>query len=180
MWRKPEDPKFAAAPPMFPASNSPEDTSLRTEPLSAASNSTVPSVAAPAPSAGGLLTSTLVIKGEISGSEDLMVDGEVHGKIQINEGKVTIGPHGRVSADIVAREILVRGKVEGSLRGRERVEIASTGEVRGDVFARRLVIEEGAAIKGSIEIERPAEMAPPRAARVSGDGAELPGERESA
>jgi cytoskeletal protein CcmA (bactofilin family) len=126
------------------------------------------------PSAGALLTASLTVKGEISGSEDLYVDGEVHGKIQIHEGKVTIGPRGRVSADIEAREVLVHGKVQGSIHGRERVEIAATGDVQGDVTARRLVIEEGARVRGSIEVERPAEVAQPRVVRATGTEAARP------
>jgi cytoskeletal protein CcmA (bactofilin family) len=162
MWRKPEEPKVSSSSiaPALSGTSTP-----RVEPPSAASaSSTVspaasanPAVAALSP-AGGILSSSLIIKGEIFGSEDLFVDGEVHGKIQILEGKVTVGPHGRVSADIDAREIVVRGTVQGSLRGRERVEIDSTGDVRGDVAARRVVIEEGAAIQGSIEVERSKEV----------------------
>jgi len=174
MWRKPDEPKVSPA-TVAPASL--ESTSPRVEipssaPVSPASSATPATVSAnravsAAPAAGAVLTTSLIIKGEVSGQEDLFVDGEVHGKIQIHEGKVTVGPHGRVFADIEAREILVRGKVQGSLHGRERVEIAATGDVHGDVTARRLVIEEGAAVQGSIEVERPAEIAPARVARAA-------------
>jgi cytoskeletal protein CcmA (bactofilin family) len=165
MWRKPDDPKLSS--PGAPASSElatpsvDASPSVSASPASTATTSVNRAVSA-APSGGSVLTTSLIVKGEISGHEDLFVDGEVHGKIQILDGKVTIGPHGRLSADIEAREILVRGRVQGSLHGRERIEIAATGDVEGDVSARRLVIEEGATVQGSIEVERPAEVAPPR------------------
>jgi cytoskeletal protein CcmA (bactofilin family) len=103
---------------------------------------------------GGIITSTLLIKGEVRGSEDLYIDGEVQGTIQLTSGRVTIGPHGKISADVDAREIVVRGKVQGALRGRERVEIGSTGEVRGDIATLRIAIGEGAQIHSKVEIAR--------------------------
>jgi len=188
MWRKPDDPKVSS-PTGGPTSSESATPRVETPALTPASSWSSPANpatssanrAASAPlSAGALLTSSLTIKGEISGSEDLYVDGEVHGKIQIHEGKVTVGPHGRVSADIEAREVLVHGKVQGSIHGRERVEIAATGDVQGDVTARRLVIEEGASVRGSIEVERPAEVAQPRVVRATGTEAARPVALETA
>jgi len=162
MWRKPEEPKVSSpsAAPSSAASSTP-----RAESSSAASASAtiLPATSAnraavAAPPSGAVLTSTLVVRGEISGSGDLFVDGQVQGKIRIPGAKVTVGPQGRVSSDIEAREIVVRGSVQGSLHGVDRVEIASSGNVRGDVVAPRLVIEEGAEVQGSIEVERPAKV----------------------
>ncbi len=101
---------------------------------------------------GGTITSTLIIKGDIKGSEDLYIDGEVQGTIHLSKGSVTVGPHGKIAADVDAREIVVRGKVTGALRGRERVEIGSTGEVRGDIATSRIAIGEGAQIHSKVEI----------------------------
>jgi cytoskeletal protein CcmA (bactofilin family) len=78
----------------------------------------------------------------------------VQGTIQLSNGRVTVGPHGKISADVDAREIIVRGKVTGALRGRERVEIGSTGEVRGDIATMRIAIGEGAQIHSKVEIAR--------------------------
>ena len=103
---------------------------------------------------GGIITSTILIKGEISGSEDLYIDGEVQGSIDLSSGRVTIGPHGKISADVDAAEIVVRGKVKGALLGRERVEIGSTGEVHGNISTPRISIGEGAQIHGKVEIDR--------------------------
>jgi cytoskeletal protein CcmA (bactofilin family) len=78
----------------------------------------------------------------------------VQGTIHLSNGRVTVGPHGKISADVDAREIIVRGKVQGALRGRERVEIGSTGEVRGDIATSRIAIGEGAQIHSKVEIAR--------------------------
>lgn len=120
---------------------------------------------------GGTITSTLIIKGEIRGREDLYVDGEVQGSIHLSDGRVTVGPHGKISADVEAREIVVRGKVKGALRGRDRVEIGSTGEVLGDIATTRIAIGEGAQIHSKVEITRAEE---PRNNRSSAKAATTP------
>jgi cytoskeletal protein CcmA (bactofilin family) len=96
----------------------------------------------------------LVIKGEITGRDDLFIDGEVQGKIRLEQGKVTIGPNGRVTADVEAQEIVIRGRVKGTLTGRDRVEIGKTGHATGDVITQRIFVEDGAEIHGSVEIKR--------------------------
>ena len=101
-----------------------------------------------------LITSSLLIKGEIRGAEDLYVDGEVRGTIHLTGGRVTVGPHGQILADVDAREIVVRGKVKGALHGRERVEVGRTGETRGDIVTLRIAIEEGALIHSKVEVLR--------------------------
>ncbi len=104
--------------------------------------------------AAGQVSKGISIKGEISGKENLFIDGEVQGSIRLTSGSVTVGPNGRVTADIEADEVVVRGKVKGALRGRERVQIGQTAEVTGDVATRRISIEEGAMFHGNIEIVR--------------------------
>ena len=150
MWRKPEDSKPAA-----PAAEVPTQTPSsgpRTEPP--AVRSVAGLTAEMVQPSGGIITSTLLIKGEVRGSDDLYIDGEVQGTIHLTNGRVTVGPHGKISADVDAREIIVRGKVMGALRGRERVEIGSTGEVRGDIATMRIAIGEGAQIHSKVEIAR--------------------------
>src|ERR1700730_16831000 len=95
------------------------------------------------------------IKGEITGSEDLTVDGPVEGKLQLTNGSLTIGPNGNVKADISAREVIVRGRVEGKILGRDRVQLSSTGHVIGEVQTQRLAIEDGAVLRGKVETGRP-------------------------
>jgi cytoskeletal protein CcmA (bactofilin family) len=147
MWRKPEDSKPAA-----PAAEVPAPAAApRVEPAVRTVAGLTAEVVQPS---GGIITSTLLIKGEVRGSDDLYIDGEVQGTIHLTNGRVTVGPHGKISADVDAREIIVRGKVMGALRGRERVEIGSTGEVRGDIATLRIAIGEGAQIHSKVEIAR--------------------------
>jgi cytoskeletal protein CcmA (bactofilin family) len=91
------------------------------------------------------------IKGEVTGSEDLFVDGLVDGKLSLTNGSLTIGPNGQVKADVAAREVIVRGKVEGRVSGRDKVALLSTGQVNGEVQTDRLVIEDGAMLRGKVE-----------------------------
>ncbi|HEV7969088.1 MAG TPA: polymer-forming cytoskeletal protein [Candidatus Acidoferrales bacterium] len=146
MWRKPEDSKPAA-----PAAEGP--AAAQAPRVEQPAVRTVAGLTAEVvqPS-GGIITSTLLIKGEIRGSDDLYIDGEVQGTIYLSNGRVTVGPHGKISADVDAREIIVRGKVMGALRGRDRVEVGSTGEVRGDIATTRIAIGEGAQIHSKVEI----------------------------
>lgn len=113
---------------------------------------------------GGIITSSMLINGDIQGREDLYIDGEVRGTIHLTSGRVTVGPHGKISADVNAREIVVRGKMKGALRECERVEVGRTGEIRGDITALRIAVEEGGEIHGKAEITRPEQS---RIARVS-------------
>jgi cytoskeletal protein CcmA (bactofilin family) len=99
---------------------------------------------------------SVVIKGELSGSEDLHIDGEVEGNIDLKEHVLTIGPHARVRANVSAREIVVHGKVEGNLNGTERVELKRSAVHVGDISTQRIVIEDGAYLKGAIDIRKDA------------------------
>ena len=100
------------------------------------------------------LGASLHIKGEISGNEDLHVDGSVEGLIQLDDRKLTVGASAKVTADLVAREVVVYGSVKGNLRARDRIEIKKDGSVIGDLTTARIMIEDGAYFKGSIEIDR--------------------------
>ena len=94
------------------------------------------------------------IEGKIYSTQDLQVDGEVAGTIELPNHKLTVGPHGRIKADIKVREILVLGRVEGGLQAQEKVEIRSAAQFVGDIKASRIILEEGAYVKGSIDIVR--------------------------
>jgi cytoskeletal protein CcmA (bactofilin family) len=103
------------------------------------------------------LGASLHVKGEISGNEDLHVDGSVEGLIQLEDRKLTVGASAKLTADVVAREVVVYGSVKGNLRARDRIEIKKDGSVIGDLTTARIMIEDGAYFKGSIEIDRHAE-----------------------
>jgi cytoskeletal protein CcmA (bactofilin family) len=98
---------------------------------------------------------SLVIKGEVSGSESLYIDGKVEGSINLAGNRVTIGRNGQVAANISAREIVVLGKVRGNVNASDRVDIRSEGSLTGDVTAQRISIEDGAFFKGGIDIRKP-------------------------
>ncbi len=94
------------------------------------------------------------VKGDISGNEDLYVDGTIEGSIQLKDRKLTIGTNAKLTADVVAGEVIVYGSIKGNLRARDRIEIKKDGSVVGDLITARIMIEDGASFKGSIEIER--------------------------
>src|ERR1700677_4386981 len=100
------------------------------------------------------LGATLHVKGEITGNEDLHIDGTVEGLVQLEDRKLTIGASAKVTADIIAREVVVYGNVKGNLRARDRIEIKKDGSVVGDLTTARISIEDGAYFKGSIEIDK--------------------------
>ena len=102
------------------------------------------------------LGASLHIKGEISGNEDLHIDGSVEGLVQLDDRKLTVGATAKLTADVVAREVVVYGSVKGNLRARDRIEIKKDGSVIGDLTTARIMIEDGAYFKGSIEIDRTA------------------------
>jgi cytoskeletal protein CcmA (bactofilin family) len=94
----------------------------------------------------------LRIKGQISGSEDLLVEGSVDGPIQLAEGMLTVGPKGKLTGDVGARDVVVHGSVTGNLQAINRIEIKTSGSVFGDIVTPRIIIDDGAHYKGSIEI----------------------------
>jgi len=110
---------------------------------------------------------SLVIKGEVTGSESLYIDGRVEGSINLSGNRVTVGRNGVVAANINAREIVVLGKVRGNLVASDRVDIRSEGSLTGDVVAQRISIEDGAFFKGGIDIRKPGQ-------KTNGDAKEVP------
>src|SRR5215831_18170184 len=107
------------------------------------------------PNAAACISQGIRIKGEVTGTEDLFVDGFVEGKLNLTANScLTIGPNGNIKADLVAREIIVRGKVEGKVIARDKLQIGSTGEINGEVQTGRLAIEDGATLRGKVEAGR--------------------------
>jgi cytoskeletal protein CcmA (bactofilin family) len=98
---------------------------------------------------------SLIVKGEVSGSESLYIDGKVEGAINLPGNRVTVGRNGQVAANITAREVVVLGKVRGNIQASDRVDIRSEGSLTGDVAAARISIEDGAYFKGGIDIRKP-------------------------
>ena len=98
---------------------------------------------------------SVVVKGELSGSEDLAVDGEVEGSISLRGQSLTVGPNGRVRANIEARNVILHGRVDGDVHATERVELRKTASLTGDISTARISIEDGAFFKGTIDIQKP-------------------------
>lgn len=95
---------------------------------------------------------SVVIKGELSGSEDLYLDGQVEGSILLKGNHLTVGPNGQVKANIDAKGVIVQGKLEGNLRATERVDLRKTAIVTGDIVTQRIAIEDGAFLKGKVDV----------------------------
>jgi cytoskeletal protein CcmA (bactofilin family) len=105
------------------------------------------------------LGSSLHVKGEITGNEDLLIDGTVEGLVHLDDRKLTVGASAKVTADVISREVVVYGNVKGNLRARDRIEIKKDGSVVGDLTTARISIEDGAYFKGSIEIDKSGDAA---------------------
>ena len=101
-----------------------------------------------------VISKGLFVKGEISGSESLFIDGKVEGAINLPGNRVTIGRNGQVGANVTAREVVVMGKVRGNVSASDRVDIRAEGALSGDVSAARISIEDGAFFKGGIDIRK--------------------------
>ena len=139
--------------PSTPASSAPSsfETTASTPARPAATTSSAPVATGEQATIG----KSLIVKGELSGSESLYIDGKVEGAINLPGNRVTVGRNGQVAANIMAREIVVLGKVRGNCQASDRVDIRSEGSLTGDVIAARISIEDGAFFKGGIDIRKP-------------------------
>ncbi len=97
---------------------------------------------------------SIAIKGDLTGNEDLVVEGKVEGKIALPDNELTVGNNGDVSADVHAKSVIVIGKVSGNVSATEKIEVQASGSVDGDVRAPRLIIQEGAVLNGSVEMTK--------------------------
>jgi cytoskeletal protein CcmA (bactofilin family) len=102
---------------------------------------------------------SVVIKGELSGSEDLYVDGQVEGSISLKNFSLTVGPNGQVKASVEAKVLIVQGKLEGNVVASDRVELRKTAIISGDITTQRISIEEGAYLRGKVDIQGKADKA---------------------
>ena len=112
-----------------------------------------PSPAAPRKSESSVVGPSILIQGDMTGDEDLMVQGRIEGSISLKKNLVTVGKDGRVNATVNAKVIRVEGTVEGELRGREQIIVTRSGSVNGNIVAPRVTLEDGCRFKGSIDME---------------------------
>jgi cytoskeletal protein CcmA (bactofilin family) len=159
MWRKSPDakPSSESHTPPVSAPIAPQET-VPVPPVRVPSpvNSTAAAPAAetavvPLSRTTSKISSGLKINGELSGDSDLYVDGEVHGKIRMGNTRVTVGPNGRVQADIEAREIVIDGNVQGNLKASESAHFGASSRVSGSVLTPRIGIDDGARLRGKVE-----------------------------
>ena len=154
MWNQ-NSPSPAPTAPKQPMTNG--QTTLTETPLVRS-----PLVATSASAEGAAtIGKALIVKGEITGSESLLVEGRVEGTINLPGNRVTIGRNGQVSANITAREIIVQGKVAGNVSASDRLDVRSEGSLTGDVVAARISVEDGAFFKGKIDIRKPTDKVAP-------------------
>src|SRR5450432_1227629 len=151
MWKPTNQPQTPARPaePERPIPSTPSAPAMSSMPADATPRPVTTTTADQA-----TIGKSLVIKGEVTGSESLYIDGRVEGSINLSGNRVTVGRNGVVAANINAREIVVLGKVRGNLTASDRVDIRSDGSLTGDVVGARISIEDGAFFKGGIDIRK--------------------------
>src|SRR5262245_55958722 len=143
MWKRDESVKPAAPPASTPAA---------APPVSAA-----PGASEPRAQLGRDMVNigkSVVIKGELSGSEDLTIEGHVEGRIDLKDNVLTIGPNGKIKAEVFAKAVVVLGEVTGNVTASEKVDIRDNGSVDGDIASPRVAIAEGAHFRGSVDMQR--------------------------
>jgi len=121
-------------------------------------NTYTPVKTSSAPMEQATIGRSLVIKGDISGAESLFVDGRIEGTVNIPEHRVTVGRNGVVTAGVSAREVVIMGKVQGNIICSDRLDIRSEGTVTGDVVVQRISVEDGAILKGSVQVQAAGEQ----------------------
>ncbi len=169
MWKRKEDEYVAPAEPTHsptytpaaPAAPRPPEP-VRSEPAHGSHSSEVATIG-----------KSVVVKGELSGSEDLIVDGEVEGSITLRGQSLTIGPNGRVRANVEARNVIIHGRVDGNIHASDRVDLRKSATLSGDIATARISIEDGAFFKGGIDIQK-SEPGPKIEAKPQASAAAVP------
>jgi cytoskeletal protein CcmA (bactofilin family) len=157
MWNKRKEEEYppkAPATPAAPASQIKENAPMSTNPVPThhATDSRGPAV----------IGKSVMIKGQIFSREDLTIDGEIDGSVELHEHRLTVGPNGKLQAGVKAREVVVLGTIHGNVEASDKIDIRKDAKLVGDIKTARIVIEDGAYFKGSIDIARP-EAAKPAA-----------------
>lgn len=155
MWNRRKDEEFTA---LKPAAQPPAAAEIKKESIPMSSSpGRIPDSYPELPRGGGTATlgKSVMVKGNIISREDLTIDGEVEGTVELHDNRLTIGPNGKVSASIKAREIIVLGAINGNVEAADKIDIRKEARLVGDIKTARIVIEDGAFFKGSIDIVRP-------------------------
>ena len=145
MWKRDESPKPTSSQPTAPVA-----PVTPSQPASAASQPEIRRIERDMVNIG----KSVVIKGELNGSEDLTIEGHVEGKIELKDHVLTIGPNGKIKAQVFAKAVIVLGEVNGNVTATEKVDIRDGGSVDGDIISPRVAIAEGAHFRGSVDMQR--------------------------
>jgi cytoskeletal protein CcmA (bactofilin family) len=151
MWNRRKDEEYAPRPAAPPA---PSAESVREATPSMSTTPTRNYEPAPVTSGSASIGKAVMVKGQIYSREDLYIDGEVEGNVELAEHRLTVGPNGKVKAGIKAREIVALGNIQGNVEATDKVEIRKDARLIGDIKTARIVIEDGAYFKGGIDIIR--------------------------
>lgn len=158
MWKaRPEDNRVTMSPSQTAQPGSAPVVAAATTPAITAPPRETPKPADAHRADVGHIGKSVVIRGELTGSEDLYLDGEIEGNINLRDHKLVIGPNGKIKASITARDVVIHGRVEGNVSTSERMELKRSCTLIGDVSTQRIVIEDGAFFKGAIDIKEPKE-----------------------
>lgn len=169
MWKKDEAPPAVPEPTDIPARRSRE-----LEP-SARRTQAVPPAQAPRAADQATIGPSITIRGEVSGDEDLLIQGTVEGSVDLGQHSVVVGRDGRVKANISGRVVTVEGEVEGDLKAEEQIVLRPSADVKGDISAPRIVLEDGARFRGMVEMGEARKAASPRSQAVdAGSGRTSP------
>ena len=161
LWQKPEHDRPAS--PATPSSSS----SSKSSSSSTTSASSAPHRESRAPGGPATIGQSVQIDGELTGQEDLIIDGKIEGKITLHGHHLTIGPNGRINAEVHAKSVQVNGEVSGNIHADDKVEISPSGSVNGDITAPRVALADGSSFKGSIDMGRKAGQSSSRGSSVS-------------
>jgi cytoskeletal protein CcmA (bactofilin family) len=151
VWKKSDD----------PPTHQPEPTPAP-RPMTASASTPAPAPVQNEPSrpisGRATIGPSIFIKGDLSGEEDLVIEGRVEGKVDLKQNNVTIGKNGRVKADVLGKVVVIEGEVDGNVFAREQAILRQSGAIRGNITAPRVILEDGSRFKGSIDMESPKEM----------------------
>jgi len=166
MWNRKKDDDFGLAKPVAgpPAPSELAKEGIPMSTLPGRSSSASSSEPHYEPTRNAVLGKSVIVKGQIYSREDLTIDGEVEGTVELQEHRLTIGPNGKVRASVKARELVVLGTIHGDVETTDKIDIRKEAKLVGDIKTARIVIEDGAYFKGNIDIVRPEAAARPAAA----------------
>ncbi|MFL6235294.1 MAG: polymer-forming cytoskeletal protein [Thermoanaerobaculia bacterium] len=154
VWKKSDDPPSPQPQP------SPAPRPMTAAPAPSPSPAPAATASEPSrrPSERATIGPSIFIKGDLTGEEDLVIEGRVEGKVDLKQNNVTVGKNGRVKADVFGKVVVVEGEVDGNVFAREQAILRQSGAIRGNITAPRVILEDGSRFKGSIDMEPPKEM----------------------